>query len=80
MEGAVMEKQQWLILLEYLMSHDGITGLQCIEELGIMNYKGRIHDIRKRGYTIKTTYINVPNRRGGYSNVAWYSLKMGAAA
>ena len=76
----MMEKQQWLILLEYLMSHDGITGLQCIEELGIMNYKGRIHDIRKHGYTVKTTYISVPNRRGWYSNIAWYSLRMGGTA
>ena len=69
-----MRKIQRERLLEYLMCHDGITGKQCIEKLGILNYKGRIHDLRKRGYTVKTTYIRVANRDGSYSDVAWYSM------
>lgn len=69
-----MTKRQWEILLDYLLTHDGITGRICMDELGIINYKGRVYDIRKHGYTVKTTFIDVPNRQGGLSKVAWYSI------
>ena len=71
-----MRKSQWQELLDYLLTHDGITGRICMDDLGIINYKGRVYDIRKHGYTVKTTYIDVPNRHGEMSRVAWYSIPM----
>ena len=67
-------KAQWETLLDFLLSHDGVTGRYCIEQLGILNYKGRIHDIRKHGYTVKTKMVKVRNRYGGYSEVAFYYI------
>ena len=44
------------ILLDYLKEHRSITGLECIQRLGILNYKGRISDLRKLGHNIETVW------------------------
>ena len=51
------KKRQVDLLLDYLKVNDSITGMECINELGILNYKGRIHDLRKMGYTITTKMV-----------------------
>ena len=40
-----------------------------------MNYKGRIHDLRKLGYTIRTDYITRMNAHGEKKTFARYTLK-----
>ena len=67
------------MLLDYLLVHESITGMECIEILGIMNYKGRIHDLRKLGYTITTKMEQGKNRNGAPCVYARYILR-GAAA
>ena len=69
-------KSQWERLLDYLMTHEGITGRECMDRLGIINYKGRVSDLRKKGYTVRKKWISVPNRFGGKSEVAFYYLVM----
>lgn len=67
---------QWLILLDWFLTHPGeeITGMEIITKLGIMNYKGRVSDVRKNGYPVERNWRNVPNRYGGFSKIAVYSL------
>ena len=57
-------KSQVEILLDYLKEHRSITGMECIAELGIMNYKGRISDLRSLGYPIKTVFETGEKKRG----------------
>ena len=66
---------QCQMLLDYLQQHGSVTGLQALIELGIMNYKGRIHDLRKLGYTIRTDYITRMNAHGDVKTFAQYTLK-----
>ena len=67
---------QWLILLDWFLNHPGeeITGMEIITQLGIMNYKGRVSDVRKNGYPVERHWREVPNRYGGMSKIAVYSL------
>lgn len=62
------------MLLQYLKEHGSITGMDCITELGIMNYKGRICDIRQLGFPVKTTMETVYNRTGEKRLIARYHL------
>ena len=41
-------------IIEYLIVNGSMTGMECVTKLGILNYKGRIFDLRKAGYTIQT--------------------------
>ena len=68
-------KPQCQMLLDYMRLHGSVTGLQALSELGIMNYKGRIHDLRKLGYTIRTDYITRMNAHGEKKTFARYTLK-----
>lgn len=67
---------QWKILLHWFLNHpgEGITGKEIEEKLGIMNYKGRVSDVRKRGYPVKRDWREVPNRYGKVSRIAVYYI------
>ena len=67
-------KPQCRELLNYLILHKSITGLQAINELGIMNYKGRICDLRKLGFAIRTDFITRKNAHGVVKTFAKYTL------
>ena len=69
------KKRQVDILLDYLIVHESITGLECIHKLGILNYKGRICDLRRMGYTIKTKMVTSVNQAGESKTFARYYLK-----
>lgn len=66
---------QWQDLLAYLEEHGSITGMDCIRELGILNYKGRICDLRKMGYIIETRWMKVLKRNGRTTKIAVYILR-----
>lgn len=68
-------KRQVDILLDYLIINDSVTGLECINKLGILNYKGRIFDLRKAGYPIATKMVTKKNRKGKTKTFARYYLK-----
>lgn len=61
------------ILLDMLKAGP-VTGMDCIAE-GIMNYKGRIADLRALGFQIKTVFEERVNRRGKKSRFAVYILE-----
>ena len=70
------KKRQVDLLLDYLMVNESITGMECINELGILNYKGRIHDLRKMGYTITTKMVTkLDLLTGETKNYARYFLR-----
>ena len=68
-------KPQCKTLLDYMLVHGSVTGMQSINELGVMNYKGRIFDLRKLGYTIETKYETRINSLGEEKTFARYILK-----
>lgn len=68
-------KRQVDILLDYLLIHESVTGMECINILGIMNYKGRIFDLRKMGYAIITKMEQGTKRDGTQCVYARYILR-----
>lgn len=62
------------MLLDYLLAHGSITGRECMDVLGIMNYRGRISDVRKLGYEIKIEWVKKKNRQGRDVRFARYVL------
>lgn len=50
-----------------------VSGMDCIEE-GIMNYKGRICDLRKLGVNIDTEWETRVNAKGEKKTYAIYRL------
>ena len=62
-------------LHEYLKSHEGITQLDALRNLGIMRLASRISDLRKRGVGIKMEMVTVRAKNGRKASVARYSLE-----
>lgn len=61
------------MMLNHLQTHGSITGMESIE-MGIMNYKGRINDLRKLGFNIKTKMETRVNAKGEKKTYARYYL------
>jgi hypothetical protein len=61
-------------LLEYLQNHKSITSLQAIQDLGNTRLSATIHTLRREGYDVPMTMVDVPNRWGGKTSVARYTL------
>ena len=62
-------------LLGYMKLYGSVTGLESVVQLGVLNYKGRINDLRKRGFSIKTTMETTTNAQGEKKTFARYSLE-----
>ncbi len=60
-----------------MIVNGSVTGMESIVELGVMNYRGRICDLRKMGYTIKTVMETQVNSRGQEKTYARYILMGG---
>lgn len=60
-------------LLDYIQKHGSITGLESIE-IGVLNYKGRIHDLRKMGVPIERKMETRTNAKGKKTTFARYYL------
>lgn len=61
-------------MMDFLDKHGSITGMQCIE-MGIMNYKGRVADLRKLGVDIETSMESYTNSQGKKKTFARYILR-----
>lgn len=61
-------------LLEYLNTHDSITQMEALNELGIMRLASRVSDLNRQGYDIQKKMIVVKNRWGEYCCIASYRL------
>ena len=60
--------------LDYLRENGSMTALDGIRELGIIDLAGRIRDLRRSGYEVKSTPETVKNRFGEICWIARYSL------
>lgn len=60
-------------ILNHMEKHGSITGMESIN-LGVMNYKGRINDLRKAGFPIETKMETVVNKNGERKTFARYYL------
>ena len=61
-------------LLEYLNTHDSITQMEAMNELGIMRLASRVSDLKRQGYPIESKMIVVKNRWDETCCVASYRL------
>lgn len=61
-------------IVAYMRKHGSITQLQAYVDIGCIRLPSRIHDLKRRGYAIKTEMIKVKNREDEYVPIARYSL------
>lgn len=64
---------QCTTLLNHMEKYGSITGMESIN-LGVMNYKGRINDLRRAGFPIKTEWETRTNSKGEKKTYARYTL------
>lgn len=69
-----MKKSQNDKVLGYLKTHEGITTMDAIRELGITRLSARIYDLRDMGYTIKASSKSGRSADGTPYTVAYYQL------
>lgn len=60
-------------MLDMLKANGSITGMDCINA-GIMNYKGRVNDLRNLGVPIVTKMETRTNEKGEKKTYARYYL------
>ena len=64
---------QCTTIYNYMKQHGSVTGMECIN-MGVMNYKGRINDLRKLGVAIETKMESHVNAKGEKKTYARYYL------
>jgi len=63
-------KNQNKLIIEYLQTGESLTTLEALEMFGCFRLSGRIFDIKKGGYNIRTKII----RTSSGKHIASYSL------
>ena len=71
-EGGCMSPQ-CEALIDYLTRHGSVTPLEALSELGIGRLSARVLELKRSGFGIVTTIVEVPTR-AGVAHVARYSL------
>ncbi len=76
--NSVMQKKetQSRRLLDYLLTNEKVTTLQCREELSIMSPSQRIKDLRDMGWPIGTNDYQQIDARGVEHRAAQYCLQI----
>jgi len=62
-------------VLEYMKTHDGITQMDALNEIGVWRLASRISDLRRIGYIISKSMVSVKNRYGEKCRIAKYRLE-----
>ena len=62
------------LILNALSDGGTITNTEAVENLGIARLASRVHDLRKRGYNIGSTWEIGRNRRGDTCRYRRYYL------
>ena len=57
-------KKQNMLLLDYLIKHKKITGMEALHKLGVFSYTKRISELRAMGCLICTTWETKKSRFG----------------
>ncbi len=74
----IAKPRQRARLYNYMQEHGGITTLQAITELGIINPAARVMELKAKGVQVKTTIKQGVNRYGENCRFAYYSIVGGA--
>lgn len=64
---------QYEIMLDYMKQNGSITGMESYD-IGVMNYKARISELRQMGYDIESVPETGTNRYGRKINYTRYVL------
>ena len=64
---------QYEIMLDYMKQNGSITGMESYD-IGVMNYKARISELRQMGYDIESVPETGINRYGRKINYTRYVL------
>lgn len=62
-------------LLAYMDSHNDVTQIEALNELGILRLASRISELKTQGYQITKANKKVKNRFGESCTIAAYSLE-----
>ena len=65
-------------LYKYMTENGGITTMQAIMDLGIINPAARVMELKSKGINVKTTIKHGINRYGQPCHFAYYSIVGGA--
>lgn len=68
------DSSQCMQILFYIREHGSITGMESVKNLGILNYKARINELREDGFPIVTTMETSVKQNGDKTRYARYSL------
>ncbi|MBC5648475.1 helix-turn-helix domain-containing protein [Christensenella tenuis] len=68
-------KNQCEKIIQYIKDFGGITTLQAFKDLGITRLSGRIYDLKRMGYCLKSETVTGKNRYGEKTHYAKYSLE-----
>ena len=69
-----MKETQSQQILKYIKNHGSITPLEALQHIGCLRLSGRIFDLRREGYNIRTDIEKVKTR-DGHAFVAVYRLE-----
>ena len=69
-----MKVKQTERILNHMQEHGSITPLDAMNEYGIFRLASRISDLKKQGYDIQSSFIEVQNRYGEKCHVKSYSI------
>ena len=61
-------------VLKYIQDFGSITPLDALKDLGIFRLGARVFELREQGYNVETDMIEVPNRYGGKTRIAKYTM------
>ena len=61
-------------ILDYMRKHGSITTLDAMRDIAVARLASRICDLRRMGYNIHSTMIEVENRWGEKCHVKQYRL------
>lgn len=72
-----MKETQCNIVLNLIAKKGSVTAMDIINA-GVLNYKGRVCDLRKRGFPIVTKMVTETNANGEKKTFARYSMGVNA--
>ena len=69
-------KPQCVLMLQYLVDHKSITGIESLTKLGIICYTKVISELRANGVLIESEYVTHKSRFGRKRFVRYNLLKV----
>ena len=75
-KGENMKLLQRQMMLNHLLEHKEITGLEALQKYGILCYTKRISELRNQGYQIKTEWVTKRSKFGNKRFAKYILIKL----